>query len=690
MAMIQRGRSFPLGATVYPGGVNFCLFSKHAERVELLLFDQADDPHPAQVFSLTAPFHRTANYWHIFVPGLGHGQVYAYRVYGPFAPERGHRFDGSKVLLDPYARLVVGWERYDREAARRPGDNCAVALRGVVVDPERYDWEGDVPLEIPYARTIIYEMHVKGFTAHANSGVSPAKRGTYAGVIEKIPYLQSLGVTAVELMPIHEFDEQDARPGLANYWGYSTLAFFAPHRAYSADQSLFGPVNEFRDMVKALHRAGIEVILDVVFNHTAEGNHEGPTLSFRGIENQAYYILETLNPAFYANYSGCGNTVKANHEIVGRLILDSLRYWVDVMHVDGFRFDLASILSRSKTGSPLADPPLPWLIESDPVLAGTKIIAEAWDAAGLYQVGSFIGERFAEWNGPFRDDVRRFVKGDRGMLGWLAARLLGSPDLYRDPHRIPNRTINFVTCHDGFTLYDLVSYNHKHNEANGEQNRDGSNDNYSWNCGWEGPTDDPEISALRVKQMKNFLVILALAQGTPMILMGDEVCRTQRGNNNAYCQDNEISWFDWDGVTRHREMLTFWQKLLHWMQSLRLFEQETRFKVESYPVHRHVQHPYVVWHGTELGKQGWHEDGHALALEMVYPSAGEHLYIILNSYWESLPFTLPPYHWQRLLDTHLPEPITPTGPQITTPQYQANPRSSVILRRFAPSDATAD
>ncbi|MEO0310284.1 MAG: alpha-amylase family glycosyl hydrolase, partial [Gloeomargarita sp. DG02_3_bins_56] len=496
--------------------------------------------------------------------------------------------------------------------------------------------------------------------------------------------------TAVELMPIHEFDEQDARPGLANYWGYSTLAFFAPHRAYSADQSLFGPVNEFRDMVKALHRAGIEVILDVVFNHTAEGNHEGPTLSFRGIENQAYYILETLNPAFYANYSGCGNTVKANHEIVGRLILDSLRYWVDVMHVDGFRFDLASILSRSKTGSPLADPPLPWLIESDPVLAGTKIIAEAWDAAGLYQVGSFIGERFAEWNGPFRDDVRRFVKGDRGMLGWLAARLLGSPDLYRDPHQIPNRTINFVTCHDGFTLYDLVSYNHKHNEANGEQNRDGSNDNYSWNCGWEGPTDDPEISALRVKQMKNFLVILALAQGTPMILMGDEVCRTQRGNNNAYCQDNEISWFDWDGVTRHREMLTFWQKLLHWMQSLRLFEQETRFKVESYPVHRHVQHPYVVWHGTELGKQGWHEDGHALALEMVYPSAAEHLYIILNSYWESLPFTLPPYDWQRLLDTHLPEPITPTGPQITTPQYQANPRSSVILRRFAPSDATAD
>lgn len=690
MLTVQRGRSFPVGATVTPQGVNFCLYSKHAQRVELLLFDRPDDPRPAHVISLTPPYHRTGDYWHVFVTGIGHGQVYGYRIYGPYAPEQGHRFDGSKVLLDPYARLVVNWENYDREAACRPGDNCPYALRAVVVDPSDYDWEGDVPLEIPYNRTLIYEMHVKGFTAHPSSGLPEKKRGTYAGLVEKIPYLKALGVTAVELLPVQQFDPYDAPPGLTNYWGYSTLSFFAPHRAYSSDQSLFGPLNEFRDMVKALHRAGIEVILDVAFNHTAEGDHTGPTLSFRGIDNATYYLLEPGNLAYYSNYSGCGNTLKANHEVVIRLILDALRYWVDVMHVDGFRFDLAAILSRSKTGSPLTDPPLPWLIESDPILAGTKIIAEAWDAAGLYQVGSFIGERFAEWNSLFRDDVRRFVRGDGGMTGRVAMRLLGSPDLYEEPHDIPNRTINFITCHDGFTLNDLVSYNAKHNEANGEDNRDGAYDNYSWNCGVEGPTDNPDVEALRNRQIKNFLVILAISQGTPMVLMGDEVRRTQRGNNNAYCQDNDISWLDWNLVQRHRDMLVFWQKLLNWMQSLYLFQERTRLQVEPYPVPPGVTHPHIVWHGTELGKQGWEFHSHALALEMVYPSAGEHLYVILNSYWEPLDFALPPGVWRRLVDTYLQEPLNPNGPRITTPRYRANPRSSIILRRIGTSDAPGD
>ena len=429
-------------------------------------------------------------------------------------------------------------------------------MKSVVVDPHAYDWEGDTPLRRPASRIIIYEMHVAGFTRHPNSGVSEKNRGTFAGLIEKIPYLQQLGITAVELLPVFQFDIQDAPPGRVNYWGYAPVSFFAPHQGYSSSRHPLAPVNEFRDMVKALHRAGIEIILDVVFNHTAEGDHRGPTLSLRGLENSVYYMLER-DRSRYANYSGTGNTLNANHPVVRRMIVDSLRYWVEEMHVDGFRFDLASILDRDQSGNLMPNPPVLWDIESDPVLAGTKLIAEAWDAAGLYQVGSFIGDSWREWNGRFRDDVRSFFRGDDGSVGVVADRLLGSPQIYGHRKREAEESVNFVTCHDGFTLNDLVSYNQKHNEANCENNQDGSNDNRSWNCGVEGPTSDPAIESLRNRQVKNFLTVTLLSLGLPMISMGDEVRRTQQGNNNVYCQENETSWFDWSLFAKHSDVHRF-------------------------------------------------------------------------------------------------------------------------------------
>ncbi|NJK99067.1 MAG: glycogen debranching protein GlgX [Spirulinaceae cyanobacterium SM2_1_0] len=693
MSDLLPGRSFPLGATVYPSGVNFCLFSANCTGVELLLFDTPNAPKPARVIRLDPQRDRTVFYWHIFVKGAIAGQVYAYRVHGLHDPERGLRFDSEKVLLDPYARAVVGWKTYDREAAIHPGDNCAQALRGVVVDPSRYDWEDDVPLRTSYERSVIYEMHVGGFTRHPSSGIAVEKRGTYAGLIEKIPYLQSLGITAVELLPIHQFDEQDVRPGLSNYWGYSTLAFFAPHRPYSSRQDALGPVDEFRDLVKALHKAGIEVILDVVFNHTAEGNEFGPTISFRGIDNLTYYLLEE-DLSFYSNYSGCGNTVRANHPVVSRLILDSLRYWVDEMHVDGFRFDLASILSRGPYGKPLAQSPILWAIEAAPELVESKAIAEAWDAAGLYEVGKFINssERFAEWNGPFRDDVRRFVKSDAGVVGKLAARLLGSPDIYdRDDYR-PCRSINFVTCHDGFTLNDLVAYDQKHNEANGENNRDGANDNYSWNCGVEGETGDREILGLRRRQIKNFLTILFLSQGTPMILMGDEVRHSQQGNNNAYCQNNELSWLDWQQVQAQTGLLRFVQELIRYTQSLLIFEQESLLSVASSSVQAMVElsdRPHAIWHGTKLDTPDWRPESRRLAMTLCHPEAGEVLHAIFNAHWQPAAFELPYYpnrHWHRILDTALPTPDDfcrpEKAPSVTTAKYWTAPRTTVLLQAF--------
>jgi isoamylase len=677
---ILPGQSFPLGATIVDSGVNFCVYAKEAKAIELLLFDESDAPQPSQTIFFDPIDNKTSHYWHVFIPQLKAGQVYAYRAYGEFAPKKGLRFDGKKVLLDPYAKAVVGWRNYDREAAIAPGDNCDRALRSVVVDSQAYDWEDDVHPKIPYGETVIYELHVGGFTSHPNSGLPPEKRGTFAGLIEKIPYLKELGITAVELMPIHQFDENDARPGLKNYWGYSTMAFFAPHQGYSYRRDRLGSVDEFRDLVKALHRAGIEVILDVVFNHTAEGDHQGPTLSFKGLSNDEYYMLDE-KPAFYRNYSGCGNTFETN-AIATHLILDCLHYWVADMHVDGFRFDLASALSRNSLGVPLETPPLLWAIDSDPVLAGTKIIAEAWDAGGLYQVGKFAGERFSEWNGPFRDDVRRFIKSDANMTLVLADRLMGSPDIYHHRERGTHYSINFVTCHDGFTLNDLVSYNQKHNEANGEESRDGGNDNCSWNCGVEGETDDREIEALRLRQMKNLLTVLFMSQGTPMLLMGDEVRRSQLGNNNAYCQNNELSWFDWSAIEKQQEFLRFFKGAIAFSQSLKIFRYEKFLEiVEDHP------EPYLVWHGVELEKPDWSYESRSLALTLRYPEHDELIHIMLNAYWKPLSFALPPLSknicWHRIIDTSLPSPQDFCEPElalkIEEKSYQVEERSTVVL-----------
>jgi isoamylase len=691
---VEEGTSAPLGASVCRNGVNFSLFSKHATLIELLLFDDANAARPAQVIALDPKRHRTYHYWHVFVPDLRPGQMYAYRARGPWAPERGRRFDGDKVLLDPYGCAVAVPEAYDRRAAARPGDNAAVAMKSVVADPGRYDWEGDLPLQRPFAETVIYELHVRGFTCHPSAGVAPGKAGTYAGLVEKIPYLNDLGITAVELLPVFQFDWQDAPSGRVNYWGYQPVSFFAPHHAYSSRRDPLGVLDEFRDMVKAFHRAGIEVILDVVFNHTTEGGDGGPTLCFRGLANDFYYILDS-DKSRYVDYTGCGNTLNANQPIVRRLIQDSLRYWVTQMHVDGFRFDLASILSRDEDGRPLPNPPVLWDIESDPPLAGTKLIAEAWDAAGLYQVGSFVGDTWQEWNGRFRDDVRRFLRGDSGTVSAVATRLLGSPDIYGHEEREAEQSVNFVTCHDGFTLNDLVSYNAKHNEANGENNRDGSDDNLSWNSGTEGPTDDAAIEALRNRQVKNFFALKLLAAGTPMLLMGDEVRRTQGGNNNAYCQDSEISWFDWRLLERHGDVHRFVKVLNAFRERRDVLAEGAMLSLEEL-----LRRARIEWHGVALNQPDWGEDSHSLALTLRSLRSRFLLHVMLNAYWEPLTFALPPvpadhhHSWRRCIDTALASPndISPwkAAPAVSQATYVLQPRSVVLLALALPRETAAE
>ncbi len=680
---IEKGTPAPLGATVLPDGVNFSVFSKDAKLFELLLFDAADAPHPSRVIRLDANRHKTYHYWHAFVPGLGPGTIYAYRAFGPFAPEHGLRFDREKVLLDPYGRAVAVPDGYDREAARGHGDNARTAMKSVVADPGRYDWEGDQPLHRPYPETVIYELHVRGFTRDPSSGVPAGKAGTYAGLIEKIPYLVDLGVTAVELLPVFQFDPHDAPAGRTNYWGYQPVSFFAPHHAYSSVPGALAVLDEFRDMVKALHRAGIEVILDVVFNHTTEGGVDGPTLAYRGLANDIYYLLQD-EKSRYADYTGCGNTLNANQSIVRHLIQQSLRYWVTEMHVDGFRFDLASILSRDENGHPLPEPPVLWDIETDPVLAGTKLIAEAWDAGGLYQVGTFVGDAWQEWNGRFRDDVRRFVKGDAGTVSAFVTRLLGSPDIYAHENREAEQSVNFVTCHDGFTLNDLVSYNDKHNEANGENNRDGSNDNHSWNCGVEGPSDDTAIEALRNRQVKNFFTILMLSAGTPMLFMGDEVRRTQRGNNNAYCQDNELNWFDWRCLERHADVHRFVRGIIRLRRHRDIIGHDEKLSLTQL-----LQRTHVEWHGVALDCPDWSDGSHTIALTMETVRGRFLLHLIFNAYWEPLTFELPPApegsseRWCRCIDTALASPEDICAPNDARPiadgTYLAQARSVVVL-----------
>jgi isoamylase len=652
---ILPGRPHPLGSRPVAGGTGFSVYSRDARRVELLLYEHVDAAEPAQVIALDAPQHRTWHYWHAFVRGVKPGQLYAYRAHGDFDPARGRRFDAGKLLLDPYGRAVAVPSDWRRAAAHGPGRNDAQACKSVVCSDHDYDWQGDLPLKRPFVQTVIYELHLRGFTRHPSSGLPEERRGTYAGLIDKIPYLRDLGVTAVELMPVFQFDPQDAPPGLVNHWGYAPISFFAPHAGYASRPGPLAVRDEFRDMVKALHRAGLEVILDVVYNHTAEGDARGPTFGLRGLDNATYYLLDA--DGGYADYSGCGNTLNANHAVVRRLILDSLRYWVQVMHVDGFRFDLASILSRDEHGHPVANPPLLWDIESDPVLAGTKLIAEAWDAAGLYQVGRFVGERWKEWNGRFRDDVRSFVRGDPGTVPALADRLLGSPDLYGARPREPAQSINFVTSHDGFTLEDLVSYDRKHNEANGEGNRDGSDDNRSWNCGVEGPTDDPAVQALRTRQVKNLLAITILSLGTPMLLMGDEMRRSQGGNNNAYCQDNATSWLDWTLLERHAEIHRFVQGLIRIRNLRESVREDHRLTLAEL-----MERVKVQLHGVHLHAPDTGHESRSLAVTASSLSGDLLMHFALNAWWEALDFELPALPpsarsgWLRIIDTARPSP----------------------------------
>ncbi|HEX8628901.1 MAG TPA: glycogen debranching protein GlgX [Catenuloplanes sp.] len=682
----ERGRSHPLGAHPDTGGVNFAFFSEHATGLQLLLFERHDSAEPYQTITLDPEINRSFAVWHVYVRDLRAPAFYALRVFGPTGPTSGARFDADKLLVDPYAR-GLSRTRWDRAAACVPGDNVAQSLRSVVVDVDvdDYDWEGDRPLGRPLEDLVIYELHVGGFTRSPTSKVQHP--GTFAGVVERVAYLKSLGVTAVELMPVCDFDESAARVvdgrRLTNYWGYSTAAFFAPHAGYCVTPHAGGHLREFRDMVKALHAAGIEVILDVVFNHTDEGNQLGPLFSFAGIDNANYYYLNPADPRFYYDYSGCGNTLMANHPIVTKMIVDCLEFWVREMHVDGFRFDEAAVLTRGAHGEVLDEPPVVWQIELSDTLADTKIIAEAWDAAGAYEVGRYPGYRWAEWNGTFRDTMRRFVRGEPGIVGDVAARLGGSADLYQPRGHRPTNSVNFVTCHDGFTLADLVSYDGKHNEANGEDNRDGSDDNLSWNCGAEGATDDPAVLVLRARQTRNLATLLMLSRGVPMMLAGDEVGRTQQGNNNAYCQDNEIGWLDWTLVDAHADLLRFWRMLLAFRRSHRTLRRPEFFTGTPGP----DGSPDVVWHGTALAAPDWaNPQGRALACTLGGVGDDPDLHVMMNMYWEPLEFELPANdgrRWAQALDTALPigQDIRDPGtePDVDAATYAVQGRSIVVL-----------
>ncbi len=682
MTPILRGEAAPLGATCRPDGTNFSLYSPHALSVDLLLYDSDEAPQPARQLTLDPETHRTGAYWHVLVPEIGHGQVYAWRVRGPNQPDQGWRFDGDKVLLDPYARSVANLANYDRQAARARGDNGPRALRSVVVDPARYDWEGDRPLVRPDGREFIYEMHLAGFTRSPSSGLSRPVAGTYAGLIEKIPYLQELGVTAVELLPVQQFEWQDAPAPLQNYWGYSTLAYFAPHRQYSSDPSPLGAVNEFRDMVKALHRAGIRVYLDVVYNHTAEGGADGPVISWRGLDNPTYYLLQD-DPSHYADFTGCGNTVNANHPVTRRFILDSLRYWVQEMHVDGFRFDLAGAMTRAEDGLPLDQPALFEAMEADPVLAGTRLIAEAWDAVSLFQVGCFPGRRMAQWNSLFRDTARRFFRGDEGVIEELMARIVGSPDLYSGDDMRPSHSINYVTCHDGFSLADLVSYEQKHNLVNGEENRDGSDNNLSANHGVEGPSDDPQVVSLRNRQIRNFLSLLFLSHGTPMLVMGDEVRHTRKGNNNPWNQNNELNWLDWDQVAANKDLLRFTRQLAAFAGSLPILQEDVFWSATS-PEHRGD----ITWHGVKVNHPDWTPSSHELAFTLTHRSGRGAVHVMMNAGREDREFQLPPIpvgsHWVKVLDTgaQAPDDVAPAGQgaALTGDKIPVLNRSLVVAR----------
>ncbi len=674
-------------------GVNFALFSRNASRVRLELFEHPEDSAPSRFFDLDAVLNHTGDVWHVWVKGISSGQLYAYRVDGPIRPGEGHRFNFKRLLLDPAAAAISSMPPWDFSSAR--GYDPAAAGKDLVPSKmenaksmpkcifvhESFEWKGDRPPRHPWSKTLIYETHVRGFTIHPKSGVDHP--GTYRGLMEKIPYLKTLGVTAVELMPVLEFNENSltrmdkkTNQPLKNYWGYDPVVFCAPKASYSSSGGMGQQKLEFKEMIRAFHKAGIEVILDVVFNHTAEGNEMGPTLCFRGLDNAIFYTLAD-DKRHYKDYSGTGNTVNANHPVVRDHILAALRYWAVEMHVDGFRFDLASVLGRDGTGKLLADAPLLARIAEDPILRDLKLIAEAWDAAGAYEVGSFSERRWAEWNGRYRDDIRRFWRGDEGMLGSFASRLGGSADIYTKSGKGPEGSINFVTCHDGFTLNDLVSYSGKHNEANGENNRDGTNNNFSGNYGFEGETKDAGIGSDRKRQIKNFLLTLLVSRGVPMLLGGDEFRHTQGGNNNAYCQDNETSWMDWTRLELHREIHRFAQGVIAFRKAHPVLSEE-KFYTDA----------GIHWFGQRGGSPNW-ADPNAKKLACFIPEKGkEGICLMFNAGTEGADFALSPlpggYGWWLSVDTVLPPPndLVKAGKETqlkNSKSYRVEGRSSVIL-----------
>ena len=656
--LVTTGHRYPPGATAGEKGTNFSLFSRHATAVKLFLYEKPDSDKPFQVIDLDPVINRSFFFWHVFLEGMtGQENIsYTWKVDGPDNDDPGSRFDPSVELLDPWAKAVTNvlWQRkYNRD---NKDDKPPTSVRAMVLPESDYDWGGDKPLQHPDENEIIYELHVGGFTRHPSSKVT--NPGTFSGIIEKVPYLQTLGVTAVELLPIMAFDEHDLPDksrdlNLQNYWGYATHSFFSPHPGYCINPLSGSHRDEFRDMVKALHRAGISVILDVVFNHTAEGGENGPTINFKGLMNSGFYHLEEDDPQAYKNYSGCGNTVNCNHPLVAHFIVKSLEYWVEEFHIDGFRFDLASILARGEDGAPMYHAPVVWNIELSNSLVHTRLYAEAWDAAGLYQVGSFPGFRWAEWNGRYRDLIRQFIKGDPGMVSELATRLTGSSDLYQSSGRLPINSVNFITCHDGFTLYDLVSYNEKHNLANGEDNRDGDNQNHSRNYGAEGVSDDPAVNVFRLKQVKNFMSVLMLSQGVPMFLAGDEVLRSQQGNNNGYCQDNALNWFDWDLPEKNQEMLSFTKGIIQLRKRHPSLMQRQYLTGTISDVSNLKD---ISWHGLELNEPSWSDSSSrvlACTLSRVEPEE-EDLHIIFNMSEDDLSMTLPELNertWHLAVDT---------------------------------------
>ncbi len=690
---VRTGSPLPLGTLETGGGVNFAIFSRYASHVRLELFDHPEDAAPARTIDLDSARNRTGDVWHVWVEGIGSGQLYAYRVDGPYEPCEGHRFNFNRLLLDPFATAISqlpAWDftsalGYDPSAPKKDLvlsklDNASSMPKCVFVN-EPFEWDGDQPLRHPWSKTVIYETHVRGFTIHHKSGVDHP--GTYRGLMEKIPHLKTLGVTAVELMPVQEFNEtsvtrsnpQTHQP-LRNYWGYDPVAFFAPKASYSSSGGLGQQKLEFKEMVRAFHNAGIEVILDVVFNHTAEGSELGPTLCFRGMDNAIFYTLAS-DKRYYKDFTGTGNTINANHPVVRDHILAALRYWMVEMHVDGFRFDLASVLGRDGSGKLLANAPLLERIAEDAILRDVKIIAEAWDAAGAYQVGSFSERRWAEWNGRYRDDVRRFWRGDEGMLGSFASRICGSADIYSRSGKGPEGSINFVTCHDGFTLNDLVSYLYKHNEANGESNHDGTDANFSQNYGSEGETADAGIESVRKRQIKNFLLTLLMSRGVPMLLGGDEFRRTQGGNNNAYCQDNETGWHDWSCLERHSEILRFTRGLIAFRRAHPILSKEQFYTDAD-----------IHWFSPQGGLPNWADPKAQQFACLIQEDEQRALCLMFNAGADAVEFGLPPVlpgaRWHLAVDTSrgTPQDLSAAGeePLWEDPQtYHLSPRSSAIL-----------